>query len=130
MNNQKIVKCKTRKLSIFSQSGFGTILEPKLYPRSRIFLDPKGTRLADFRDFKGVAFEDEMDAQEIFQNYKLRERAYTQDTDMSSRMLEYDDRGMFRGVSEFNRFGRMRREETTLERPNLKSANSKTFRKV
>lgn len=87
---------------------YGTILEPKLYPRSRIFLDRAGTRLADFRDFKGIAFEDEMTADEILYNYKIPEREYTQNTDADSRMSEYDDSGMFRGVSEFNRYSKNR----------------------
>ena len=95
--------------------GFGTALEPKLYPRARVFLDPNGTRLADFKDFKYVAFEDDMDANEIYQNYGVRERDYTQKSDQESSRVDREG-GLFQGVTRFRRYGRQVKEEFNYER--------------
>ena len=99
------------------RKGYGTVLYPKLYPRANIHLDPKGTRLTDFLDFKYVVFEDEMDASEIFTCYGLRERDYVnEDRPSDDKIYNYEERGFFRSLTELRRFGNETLRETSFER--------------
>ena len=99
------------------REGFGTILEPKLYPRARVYLDPRGTRLTDFKDFKYIVFEDEMDAAEIYHNYGIRERDYVNEEKASDeRAYDFQERGFFRSLTEFKRFGKDMLREQSYER--------------
>lgn len=99
------------------RKGYGTVLYPKLYPRANIHLDPKGTRLTDFLDFKYVIFEDEMDASEIWTNYGLRERDYVNEERASDdKIYNYEERGFFRSLTELRKFGQETRRETNFER--------------
>ena len=99
------------------REGYGTVLEPKVYPRAKVYLDPKGTRLADFRDFMYIAFEDEMDASMIYQNYGLREKDYVKSENPDeNRRYNYEERGFFRSLTEFRHFGGRTFAETKYER--------------
>ena len=99
------------------REGYGTILEPKLYPRAKIHLDPKGTRLQDFRDYMYVIFEDEMDASMIYQCYGLKEKDYVKSGDPDENMrYDYEERGFFRSLTEFRHFGGRTYEETKYQR--------------
>lgn len=97
--------------------GFGTIIEPKIYPRARIYLDPRGTRLTDFRDYKYVIFEDEMDAAEIYHCYGIREKEYVNEEKASeNRVYDFTERGFFRSLTEFKRHGNDMLREQSYER--------------
>ena len=108
-------QCFQTTLPVYRE-GFGTMLEPKMYPRAKMFLDPKGTRLHDFKDFMYVACEDEMDANEIFQNYGMRERDYNKEENASEARYDFEERGFFRSVTEFRKFGSETMRETSYER--------------
>ena len=88
----------------------GTVIEPKLYSQDRIMKDPKGTRLADFRDFKYIIFEDELDAAEIEQLTGVKESKYTQQNDISDSADAWTDRdyegtGLYKNIMEYRRYG-------------------------
>lgn len=97
--------------------GFGTIIEPKLYPRSRVLLDYDGTRLADFKDFMHIIFEDDMDANAIFHTFGVKESEYTKEDEPSADALyDYEERGVFRSTSAIRRYGR-RVDDYDYDRP-------------
>ena len=87
----------------------GTVIEPKLYSQDRVLKDPKGTRLADFRDFKYMIFEDELDAGEIEQLFGVKENVYTRETDSrggdSYVDRDYNGSGLYKTAMEFRRYG-------------------------
>ena len=99
-----------------TRPGFGTMIEPKLYPRSRVLLDYEGTRLADFKDFQHVIFEDELNANEIFHTYGVKESEYTKEDEPSSdALLEYE--GYDHTVGGIRRLGRRLEEDGYDNRP-------------
>ena len=109
-------KCFETSIPVHRE-GYGTILEPKLYPRSKIYLDPKGTRLTDFRDFMYISFEDEMDASMIYQNYGLKEQDYVKSGNSNeNKRYDYEERGFFRSLTEFRHFGGRTFTETKYQR--------------
>ena len=92
-------------MPVFTRQG--VMIEPKLYPQHRVLKDPKGTRLADLKDFGYLIFEDELDASEIKQLYGVDEQSYTQETNSAeSTFNEYDRDRMYRGMAQFRRYGK------------------------
>lgn len=96
------------------RDGLGWCIEPKLYSQNRVYKDPDGTRLETFRDFKGLAFEDEMSASEIKQWFGVDESEYTQEHMESSNVMGHYEAGtdegrrmFYRGMMQFGRRGQL-----------------------
>ena len=101
--------------------GFGTMIEPKLYPRSRVLLDYNGTRLADFKDFGHIVFEDDLTAHEILHTYGAKEELYTRDHQDDSDVHEiYNERGIFNSVNAFRRHRRLIDDNESWQRETYK----------